>query len=70
MQGEVKQKVKNKYHILTYVCGIYRSDIDEPICRSEIETQTERMDVWTQLERGGWANWEIRMDTYKLSCVE
>ena len=43
MQGEVNQKEKNKYHISTYVCGIYRSDIDEPICRSEIETQTEWM---------------------------
>ena len=39
IQSEVSQKEKNKYHILTHICGIYKSDTDESICRAGIEMQ-------------------------------
>ena len=29
IQSEVSQKEKNKYHILTHICGIYKNDTDE-----------------------------------------
>ena len=30
-------------------------DSDEPICKAEIETQTQRVNAWHQLEKGrGW----------------
>ena len=29
IQSEVSQKEKNKYHILTHICGIYKDDTDE-----------------------------------------
>ena len=29
--------------------GIQKSDTDEPICGAEIEMQTYRTDLWTQL---------------------
>ena len=39
IQSEVSQKQKNKYHILTHICGILRNVTDELVCRAEIETQ-------------------------------
>ena len=29
---------KNKYHVLTHICGILGNGIDEAICRARIET--------------------------------
>ena len=40
IQNEVSQKEKNKYRILTHICGIWENGIDDFICKAEIETQT------------------------------
>ena len=40
VQSEVSQKEKDKYHILIHVCRIYKNSAPQPICRTEIETQT------------------------------
>ena len=37
--SEVSQKEKNKYCILTHICGISKNGTDEPICRAGIEMQ-------------------------------
>ena len=39
IQSEVSWKEKNKYRILTHICGIYKNDKDNLICKAEIETQ-------------------------------
>ena len=39
IQSEVSQNEKNKYRILTHICGTWKNSTDEPICRAEIETQ-------------------------------
>ena len=39
-QSEVRQKERNKYHILTHICGILKNGTDEPISEAEIEMQT------------------------------
>ena len=39
IQSEVSQKEKNKYRILTHVCGTWKNGTDEPVCRAEVETQ-------------------------------
>ena len=39
IQSEVSQKEKNKYHILTHICGIQKNGTDEPVCKAKIETQ-------------------------------
>ena len=39
IQSEISQKEKNKYHILTHICGIWKNGTDEPICRAGIEAQ-------------------------------
>ena len=47
IQSEASQKEKNKYHIISLVCGIYKNDTDELICKAERETDVEnaRMDT-------------------------
>ena len=47
IQSEVSQKEKNKYCILAYMCVIQKNGIGEPICRVEIESQTQRTKLWT-----------------------
>ena len=39
IQSEVSQKEKNKYRILTHLCGTEKNGTDEPVCRAEVETQ-------------------------------
>ena len=39
IQSEVSQKEKNKYRILTHVCGTQKNGTDESVCRAEVETQ-------------------------------
>ena len=39
IQTEVSQKEKNKYRILTHICGIQKTGIKDPICKAEMETQ-------------------------------
>ena len=36
IQSEVSQKEKNKYRILTHICGIQKNGTDEPVCKAEI----------------------------------
>ena len=44
-------------------CGILKNGTDEPIYRAGVETQTQRMDVWTQGGQGkDGMNREIRTD--------
>ena len=40
IQSEISQKEKNKYHIISLIHGIQKNDMDELICKTEIETQT------------------------------
>ena len=39
IHSEVRQKEKNKYSVLTHICGIYKTDTDEPICGEGMGTQ-------------------------------
>ena len=40
IQSEVSQKEKNKYRIISLICGMLKNGTDEPICKAEIETET------------------------------
>ena len=75
IQSEVSQKETNKYRILTHICGTQKYGTDEPICRSEIETQMQRTNVWTPrgesgMGAGGGMNWEIGIDIYTVICIK
>ena len=50
IQNEVSQKEKSEYHI-SYICGIQKS-IDGLICKGEIETETQRTNVWIPRGKG------------------
>ena len=71
IQSEVSQKEKNKYCILTYICGIQKNGTDELVCKAEIETQMQRTNIWTLggkagVGGSGGMNWEIGIDIYTL----
>ena len=44
-QSEVSQKEKNKYHIVTYICGIQKSGTDE----SYLQGRNRNSDVENRL---------------------
>ena len=46
---------REKYHILTHIGGIQKNGTDEPVCKAEIETQMQRVNVWTPRGDSGWA---------------
>ena len=70
IQSEVSQKEKNKYRILTHLCGIQKNGTHELVCKVEIETQMQRRSIWTPRGEsrggggGGGTNWEIEIDIY------
>ena len=70
IQTEVCQKEKNKYRMLTHICGIQKNSTDEPVCKAEIGTQMQRTDVWTPRGDGGHMNWENEIDIYILICIK
>ena len=57
IQSEVSQKEKHQYSILTHIYGIYKDGNDNPICKTETETQMYRTDFWTLWEKArvGWS---------------
>ena len=54
IQSEASQKEKNKYCILTQICGIQKNSTDEPICKAEIGTQMQNKHMDTKGGNGGW----------------
>ena len=52
IQGEVSQKEKKKYRMLTHIYGIFKSGTDEPSGRAGIKMQTWRMDLRAQDGKG------------------
>ena len=74
-QSEVRQKEKNKYRILTHICGTQKNGTDELVCRAEIQTQMQRTNVGTPSRGsggvgGGVMNWEIGIDMYTLIRIK
>ena len=76
IQSEVSQKEKNKYCILTHICGTQKNGTDEPVCRAEIETQKQRKTYGHQGGKvegavgGGVMNLETGIDMYTLMCIK
>ena len=55
MQSEVSQKEVNKCHILMHIyVESEKIGIDDIIYKAEIETQTQRMNVWIPRGKGRW----------------
>ena len=47
-QSEASQKEKDKYCILTHICGIQKDGTDEIICRAPMETEIQATNLWTR----------------------
>ena len=50
IQSEVSQKDKDQYSILMHIYGILKDGNNNPICKTEKETQMYRTDFWTLWE--------------------
>ena len=70
IQSEVSQKEKNKYCILTHICGIQKNDTDEFVFKAERETLTQKTNVWTPVGVGSGMNQEIGIDMYTLLYIK
>ena len=51
IQSEVSQKDKDQYSILTHICGILKDGNNNPISKTEKETQMYRTDFGTLWEK-------------------
>ena len=51
IQSEVSQKDKDHDSILTHIYRIQKDGNDNPICKTEKETQMQRADFWTLWEK-------------------
>ena len=51
IQSEVSQKDKHQYSILMHIYGIQKDGNDNPICKTEKETQMYRTDFWILWEK-------------------
>ena len=51
IQSEVSQKDKDQYRIIMHIYGILKDGNDNPICKTEKETQIYRKDFWTLWEK-------------------
>ena len=51
IQSEVSQKDKDQYSILAHIYGILKDGNDNPICKTEKETQIYRTDFGTLWEK-------------------
>ena len=46
-------------------------DINEPIYKTETDSETKRKDLGLPRERGGGGkDWEFRISSYKLKCIQ
>ena len=59
LQSEVSQKEKSKYCMLTHICGIQKSGIDDLICKTEIDTDVENKGTDP---KGGSGEWDELRD--------
>ena len=51
--SEVSQTEKDKYHIISLICGIYKKGTSELLYETEIESQMQKTNLW--LPKGkGW----------------
>ena len=72
--SEISQTVKDKRHMISPICGILKKkkDTNEPICRTETDSQTLK-NVWLPKGTGvggeGWTGslgWHVHTEVYGI----
>ena len=49
----VSQKDKDKYHMISLICGIQKNDTNELIYKTETDSQTSKTNLWLPKGKGG-----------------
>ena len=44
---------KDKYHMLSLICGIFKNDTNELIYKIEIDSQAQKTNLWLPKGKGG-----------------
>ena len=72
IQSEISQKEKNKYHMLTHICGTQKNGLQGR--NGDTDVEKKLMDTkggkWRGRGGGGLMNWEIGIDMYTLICIK
>ena len=66
IDSEISQKEKDKYRIISLICGIQKNDKDELIFKAEIESQIQKQIYGYQWDRVSGMNQKIGIDIYML----
>ena len=67
--AKVSQKEKDRYHIISFICGNLKHNTNEPIYRTETDSQTERTDCGCQ-GAVGWEREGLRVwDSQRQTCM-
>ena len=76
IQSEVSQKEKNKYHILTHVCGTQKMVQMNRFAEQKLRYRCREQTYGHQGGKveggggGGVLNWEIGIDVFTLMCIK
>ena len=54
--SEVSQSEKDKYHMISLICGILKNDTNELIYKTEIDSQLKKTNLWLPKGEGGEGN--------------
>ena len=52
IQSEVSQTEKDKYHMISLICEILKNDTNELIYKIEIDSQTQKTNLWLPKGKG------------------
>ena len=44
--SEISQKERDKYHMISPIYGIFKNDTNELIYKTEIDSQTQKTNLW------------------------
>ena len=68
--SEVSQTEKDKYHMISLICGIFKKGTNELIYKTKRVTHV-KINLWLPGDKGGGRiNWKIGIDTYTLLYIK
>ena len=70
-ESEVSQKQKDKYHMISLMCGILKNDTNEFTYKTEIDSQIQKANSWLAKGKGwGGINQEFGIKIYTLLYIK
>ena len=54
--SEVSQAEKDKYHMISLICGILKNDTNELVYKTETDSQTSKTNLWLPEGKGEGIN--------------